>query len=106
MNFTQSFYDKEDLTDHNKITVKNGLDINSTTTLQSSPAPTEKTDKVGKLKSSSPWQWTSGVLGAFYGVLVLLIIIIACWLFREEYCRQKKGLDGSKRYVFPFYQHL
>ena len=106
MNLTQSFYEKSDLTGHNKIAVKNGSDINAGTTLQSPTTSTDKIVKVDKLKSGSAWRWTSGVLGAFCGVLVLLIIIVACWLFREEYCRRKKGLDGSERYVFPFCEHL
>ena len=98
MNFTQSIKVNSGLTlnktnherDHNKTdSKKNNTEIKSTTTTIVTPV-TDQVETIDQFNTSSSWQWPSGVLGAFYGVLVFLIIIIACWLFREEYRNRRK----------------
>lgn len=100
MNFTQTILRKSVFFDHNKTLGKN--EFPGMVSIATQRIPTSSihvTSKVDEARTDSAWGWPSNFLGAFYGVVVVLIVIITCWLAREEHLRRKKGLDrtGSKR---------
>lgn len=110
MNFTETILRKVDLSNLNDTLGKNGSEINSKgekinqeTDLKATPKVTRSSTDDAKEATAeakySPWGWVSDFLGAFYGVVVFVVLMITCWLAREEYLRRNKGEDGSGRCV-------
>ena len=104
MNFTQTILRKSVFSDHNKTLGNN--EFPGMVSIATQRIPTSSihvTSKVDEARTDSAWGWPSNFLGAFYGVVVVLIVIITCWLAREEHLRRKKGLDRTGRYyIFCF----
>lgn len=110
MNFTETILRKAVLSNLNNTLGKNGSGINSEggeidqeADLKATPhvtrSSTDDAKEATTVAKYSSWGWESDFLGAFYGVVMFVVLMITCWLAREEYLRRNKGEDGSGRCV-------
>lgn len=106
MNFTETILRKVALSNLNDTLGKNGSGIKSKggkidqeADLKATPhvtrSSTDDAKEATAVAKYSSWGWASDFLGAFFGVVVFVVLMITCWLAREEYLRRNKGEDGS-----------